>query len=289
MFIIERANFIEEIKEERLLKESMQSLIQQRLKIVTEQKSRLKKAIKKIIINEMDTVPHRSTGINVLEDLLKKIVPVLEDSYKQLTTDESQRESFRAHIVNAIQNALAPTRVSVDGGEEETDDGGILNIDENALFEALKEADVDVEVGDSEAAKIDSDAENEDAFIGDNPPENINTEVQPGEEEKFIDIDGDGKEDLAPDEFTISGEEETGRNFAAEAFEKVEKQIVDAYKKLANESDRETFYDYLLTNIRLYFDKFEDELQTSLPEPTSEQYESEKNKLEQTDQNQNAF
>jgi len=33
-----------------------------------------------------DPAPHRSTGINVLEDLLKKIVPILETDFKLLTT-----------------------------------------------------------------------------------------------------------------------------------------------------------------------------------------------------------
>ena len=35
------------------------------------------------------------------------------------------------------------------------------------------------------------------------------------------------------------------------------------------------FYDYLITNLKLYFDKFEDELSSSLPEPTTDEYEEE--------------
>ena len=38
----------------------------------------------------------------------------------------------------------------------------------------------------------------------------------------------------------------------------------------------ELFYDYLLTNLKLYFDKFEDELAPSLEEPTTPEYEAEK-------------
>ena len=44
----------------------------------------------------------KSTGINVLEDLLKKIIPQIEDDYKLLTTSEEQRESYRSHIIDAV-------------------------------------------------------------------------------------------------------------------------------------------------------------------------------------------
>lgn len=278
--MIDRAKFVQKLKEQKKLNESVQKIVRQRWQVLSEQRKRLKEAIKQIILNEMDAVPHRSTGINVLEDLLKKIVPILEDNYKQMTTDEAQRESFRAHIVNAIQNSLAPTRIAAEEGEE---DNGILDINETLLAEALEEADVDIEVGEEEQEAT----TDEDAFVGDNPAADLDTDVQPGDENKFIDIDQDSNAD-EPDDFTISGEEETGRNFASEAFDKIETQIVDAYKKLANDEDRESFYDYLITNVKLYMDRFEDELQEALPEPTSETYdqEKEKEKTNSTDQSE---
>ena len=64
----------------------------------------------------------------------------------------------------------------------------------------------------------------------------------------------------------------TGRNFASITFNKVEKQIIDAFESLANEADRNLFYDYLLTNLKLYFDKFEEELQVTSDEPESPDY-----------------
>ena len=69
---------------------------------------------------------------------------------------------------------------------------------------------------------------------------------------------------------------ETGRNFAQDSFKRVEKQIVDAYDMLADEKDQKLFYDYLLTNVMLYFDKFEDELTETLPDVTTPEYEEEK-------------
>ena len=45
---------------------------------------------------------------------------------------------------------------------------------------------------------------------------------------------------------------------------------------LADEEDQNLFYDYLLTNLLLYFDKFEDELQNELPDVSTPEYEEEK-------------
>ena len=61
-------------------------------------------------VPDPDEAPHESTGINVLEDLLKKIIPILETHFKKLTTDLSQRSSYRAHILQAVKNTLAPAR-----------------------------------------------------------------------------------------------------------------------------------------------------------------------------------
>ena len=45
---------------------------------------------------------------------------------------------------------------------------------------------------------------------------------------------------------------------------------------LADEEDKDVFYDYLITNMLLYFDKFEDELQNDLAPVSTPEYEQEK-------------
>ena len=45
---------------------------------------------------------------------------------------------------------------------------------------------------------------------------------------------------------------------------------------MSDDEDREVFYDYLLTNLKLYFDKFEEELVAEIGEPTTPEYEQEK-------------
>jgi hypothetical protein len=209
---------------------------------VLQEEEKLRTVIRELILTEAAAsggtpeTPHRSTGINVLEDLLKKIVPILEQEYKILTTNEEQRQSYRAHILNAAQNALAPEIAIKDAGTPGD--------------EELNEVEVDV-----------GDAADEDAFIdvrGEDTPE-AEDEMTP-EEEFGQGLDGDV----------------TGRNLAYKSFQKVEKAIVDAYAVLSDDADREVFYDYLLTNLKLYFDKFEEELIGEIGEPTTPEYEQEK-------------
>jgi len=74
----------------------------------------------------------------------------------------------------------------------------------------------------------------------------------------------------------MEGADETGRNVAFQSFNKVEGPIIDAYELLSNDEDQELFYDYLIANLKLYFDKFESELSATVEEPTNQAYETAK-------------
>ena len=63
---------------------------------------------------------------------------------------------------------------------------------------------------------------------------------------------------------------------AFQSFNKVEGPIIDAYELLSNDEDQELFYDYLIANLKLYFDKFESELSPTVEEPTNQAYETAK-------------
>ena len=97
-------------------------------------------------------------------------------------------------------------------------------------------------------------SEDIDIQLGDDRPEDM----------KDIRVD---KEEQDRDEFGIEGEDLTGRDKAYETFNKVETQIVDAYKTLHNPGDIKAFYDGLLMNLDLYFKKFEDEIQPNVEAP----------------------
>jgi len=191
-------------------------------------------------VSDNAPTPNKSTGINVLEDLLKKIIPVLETDYKSLTTNNEQRQSFRSHIINAVVNSLTPAKINTAAGG----DGDEAEIEEE----------IEISVGDDAG---------DDRFI------DIRTNAEkaaedPEEEEEEDPLDGFGSE--------IEGDE-TGRNMAYQSFKKIETSIIDSYELLAAAEDQELFYDYLIANLKLYFEKFEEELSPSVNEPTNQAYD----------------
>ena len=60
-----------------------------------------------------------------------------------------------------------------------------------------------------------------------------------------------------------------------DAFTNIEKNITETYAILHDEKDEKLFKDYLVTNLKLYFDKWEKEL-GAVTEPTTDEYEAEK-------------
>ena len=49
---------------------------------------------------------------------------------------------------------------------------------------------------------------------------------------------------------------------------------------MADPEDQELFFDYLVANLKLYFEKFEDELASSVEEPTNQAYDMAKSEQE---------
>jgi hypothetical protein len=216
----------------------------------------LRYIVRKLIMEAGEDQPiHDNTGINVLEDLLKKIIPVIQTDYKIMTTSEIQRKSFRAHILNAIQNSLKPELYR----KEETPPGA----------PQLQEKKVKIDLDSDE--QLDS--------------------------SKFIDVfDTKGKkakeeEDSKTPEARLGaglekhGLDSTGRNMALQTFRKLDNSIMDAYSILDDVKDKDLFYDYLITNLKLYFDKFEEEmLDMPKTEPTTPEYKAEKQKKDTEDE-----
>ena len=235
LFSLVKAKSTKKVKnEEQVLREHIRELV--KLELLSEAGT-----------PDADPAPHKSTGINVLEDLLKKIIPTIEDDFKLLTTDAEQRKSYRAHIINATINSLRPVETNNEAGE-----------DDPGLNEQEEDETLNIKIGDSD----------EDKFIDINPEE-----PEPEEE-----VEADPRED-----FGIEGADTTGRNMAFTTFKKVENQIIDAYDLLSNAEDQELFVDYLVANLKLYFDKFEDEMSPSIEEPSSQAYDTAKQDQPQED------
>ena len=194
-------------------------------------------------VEDPTTDVHDNTGINTLKDLFKNtnILSTIRNVYKTLTTDEEQKKSFRAHLVQWTQDTLAPVKLN------DTD-----SLDQAQVAE---QNDVGIDV-------LGVNDEDRDKFIS----------ASDGSEKDIPKSDKEEDEELT----TISGEDTTGRNKAERVYPTIEKSIVDYYAELDNAEDQEMFYDYLIANMKLYFDKWDNESAKSITEPGSEEYDQAK-------------
>jgi len=109
--------------------------------------------------------------------------------------------------------------------------------------------------------------------------EQVGVDIEGVNDDMFIDA-SDGSEKDNPDVpeeenekmQAISGEDTTGRNKAERVYPSIEKSIIDYYAELDNPEDQEMFYDYLIANLKLYFDKWDGEMSKAVDEPTNSVY-----------------
>jgi hypothetical protein len=223
--MIDRQVFMQEMELRKHIREAIK-VTQQRRRSRLREEQQLRKTIRTLIMEADPAVAtdavHSNTGINALEDLFKNsnMLTTLRQGYKSLTSKKEQRESYKNHILNAVDSSIEVQDSLFDNSGEE-----------------LQEV-VDIDVG------------------------------APEEHPAFIDVE---KKETTPEEeveeFTISGQDKTGRNRAYTDYKDVEKNLITAFDDLDDPSDRQMFKDYLLTNLKLYFERFEEELQTDLPPP----------------------
>jgi hypothetical protein len=174
-------------------------------------------------------------------------------------------------MVSAVKKALAPSLVNdtyLSGTDalmaEPTPEFGGPNPDDE-VYGTETETPEDVTAGN----------ENEEVDDVLDALEEADIQIDVEDEEKKIPVEDDDQPNEV-DEFSseLSDLDETGRNMAFTTFKKVSQYILDAYDMLANVEDKKIFVDYLITNMKLYFDKFEDEIQKEVSEPSTNQYDS---------------
>ena len=247
--MVDRKELIEEQVLRKVIRQIIKKVKSNNKKQQYLEEQALRKVIQKTLLLEKtavgDEAPHEKTGINILRKTLKKVIPQIKDDYLSLTTDPAQRKSYMAHLINGIDNLLAPIETNIDAPE--------------AADEVELEEEVDINIG------------TEDKFI-DIGDLGLGGEEEEPEEE--IEIDDD--EELLTRGIDDKEHDETGRNVALGTFKQIQGTIVDDFGELANDEDRELYHDYLKTNVLLWRDRFEDVLTTNLPEPTTPEYEKEK-------------
>jgi hypothetical protein len=138
---INRKKMVEELRLRRLIRQAITIVENKRSQNETDreqEEEKLRYIIRDLIaegdVPDPQDSPHASTGINVLEDLLKKIIPVIEIDYKKMTTSSDQRRSYRTHMLKAVTNTLAPVKANDEAGELQEQDIKIDVKDEDPAF-----------------------------------------------------------------------------------------------------------------------------------------------------------
>ena len=229
-------------------------------------KARLNALLKTLISEKFTPQPNRSTGINELDSLLHNIIPQIQPEYEQMGTSPEQRKDFQAYFLKAAIITLAT--ISKDGVPKvEQGIPGLESLDEQKF-------------------SIDIDEEDAEKFIP------VRDEDFAAEEEEKEEVEEAEKELTANEktteefrkEYDIQDEldDDTGLKYAARAWNQVRTNVVDSYSLLGNPEDRKEFYEYFITNMRLYFDLFEASMSPSDDKelPTTPEYEQEKSDVE---------
>ena len=249
---IDRQQFLDELKLREQIRRAIAIIGErkqsQQTQMLAEEK-RLRQVIRKLL-KEEEGQGDESTGISYLRRDLKKIIPELEGGYKALRSKKEQRDSYRAHIISALKDII----LRGDTNFNAKSDGADAPIDSGLNEE------IDVNFGDSEdfpdpEKKLD---------IGREKPEELQA------------VEDDNEENKELDDFSIEGEDKTGAAAALTSMKQIEKVVINTYSTLYDPTDRELYADYLITNTQLYFDEFEKELQTIIPEPENPEYEKRK-------------
>jgi len=248
---------LQERKLRKLIRKGIQVVFERKEQQYAEEQ-RLRRIIQHLIqeakglAKVADKVIHRNTGINDLDSLFKRIITQIGDAYTNLSSSEIQRKSFRYHFLINWKNSLQPVNVNrfapgTQSLNEQEEEGPDFEI-------AIDDPDI-------------TDPPDASKYIPSRPEdiaaEKETKEAEAKEEEKtFIKLESDDPNVLQ------------GATKAEEAWNKVETQIITAYEDLIVPEDAEAFYDYGLTNLKLYFDTFESEMSTppGAEEPPSPDY-----------------
>ena len=249
--MIDRNQFVEELKLREHIRKAIKVIREKKAnkaKALLEEENRLRSVIRKLI-NEKEGEGDESTGIAFLRQDLKKILPELEDSYTSLRTSVDQRNSYRTHILNAIQNLITVSDTNFNATPDKDPGEEAVGIEEQ----------IDVNFGDDapDARK------------------RIDVGREKPEEESEVDAEK-AKEESELEAFAIAGEDRTGAVRALRSMKQIENVIKKTYNGLFDQNDRDIYADYLITNLQLYFDEFEEELQAVVPEPDNPDYDQRK-------------
>ena len=254
--MIDRQQFLEEIKLREHIRKAISVIRERKLKQekkVLSEEIRLRNIIR-MLLKEEEGMGDESTGISFLRRDLDKILPELEDAYTSLKTTVDQRKSYRTHILNAIQNLITVSDTNFNATPDKDPDEKAIGVSEV----------LDVKIGDEQP----------------DPRKRLDIGLNPEEPEAEKETEED-KENKELEDFAIAGQDRTGAVKALRSMKQIENVIIKTYSGLFDQNDRDLYSDYLITNLQLYFDEFEEDMQALVPEPENPDYEERKTQPEE--------
>lgn len=286
-------------KQERLLRQQIRKRIAEKHEsILKEQRSvslqekRIRNIIRGILLREASDVNFetmsQSTGINVLRGTIKKVSGILQRSYMTMTSSKEQRDSFRAHILRNVVDLFIRVDLLSDENEagesqEELEQAKTKKSEPQALpKEPTQAAEEEPAKGKEELEEeidvdVDDDAEDVDAKPAKAAP--IATPDQKGADPaNFAQLDKAEEQNLdkqvkSKEFIKLPGQDPTGRNIASETFPLISTSIAEDYAILSLQKDKEDYKNYMLANLKAYFDQYEQKIAANVSEPYSAEYE----------------
>jgi len=226
---IDRHKFINGLLEEQklrtVIKKGIAVILEKRKKHAQQlqKEQHVRKVVRHMVkeATKKNIKQHDSTGMNALEVLVTStnFLDELKGEYILLRTNIEQRESFKQHIINAIENMFGRDELNREPDEEERE-----------REEAEPESNVPV--------TPESDFEDQNDIVA---------QIT----EALLALNEQETSSPAKSTFAVLPEmERTGAIRAKTAWEKVEKLLVSALSGLPLEEDRQIFKKYMLLNFR---------------------------------------
>jgi hypothetical protein len=218
-----------------------------------QEKSELVNIIRKMILQEKEREPaYDNTGLNVLNSLFLDtgILGRMRIGYKELKSTPEQRNSFKEHMIYHILSLLNLERAKDHPGDQSKE--------LDASIELTEQDDFTMRIGDDSP------------LMGQEPEKK-----SPEEEEE---------EEL--ESFKIPGTEDGDTTGIKQAFAvfnqtEVKQSLLNYWKRLGNEADKDTFYDNLSEQLKMYFDTWEEEVQSEI-EAAGGEYRSDEIEIDET-------
>jgi cytidyltransferase-like protein len=113
---IKREQFMEELQLRKMIRKAL-VLREEKKKAVLQQEQLLRKELRKIIREAKQDFNYGNTGLNKLGAFLQVKKPLISSEYKQLQTDKTQRDAFKARLLQSSKELFDELEAKLQAGK----------------------------------------------------------------------------------------------------------------------------------------------------------------------------